>query len=47
MWQFRLPNLTRPDLAVASYEDGDLVMVVPKDEEERESEREGWGEGST
>lgn len=47
LWRFRLPDSTRPDLAMASNEDGDLVVVVPKDEEERESsDTEVWGEGN-
>lgn len=45
LWRFRLPDSTRPDLAVARYEDGDLIVVVPKDEEEeRENQREVWGD---
>lgn len=50
LWRFRLPGSTRPDLATASYEDGNLIVVVPKgdddDVEEREDGREVWGEGS-
>ncbi|XP_074317148.1 uncharacterized protein LOC141653321 [Silene latifolia] len=30
LWRFRLPESTRPDLASASYDGGDLVVVVPK-----------------
>ncbi|KAL0435724.1 UNVERIFIED_CONTAM: hypothetical protein Sradi_0280300 [Sesamum radiatum] len=30
LWRFRLPSSTRPELASASYEDGELVVTVPK-----------------
>ncbi|GMH25802.1 hypothetical protein Nepgr_027645 [Nepenthes gracilis] len=45
LWRFRLPPSTRPELATASYVDGDLVVMVPKGAEEREIEREVWGDG--
>jgi len=49
LWRFRLPESTRPELTTASCEEGDLVIVVPKGEEEekgRENAREVW-EGNT
>lgn len=50
LWRFRLPSSTRPQLAVARYSDGDLVVTVPKggadEEEEREIPEEVWGEGN-
>lgn len=52
LWRFRLPASTRPELAVARYLDGDLVVTVPKggDEQEevdeRETGREVWGESN-
>ncbi|KMZ75358.1 hypothetical protein ZOSMA_116G00850 [Zostera marina] len=30
-WRFRLPSCTRPELAVANYVDGELVVRIPKD----------------
>ena len=30
MWRFRLPASTRPELATATYSDGELVITVPK-----------------
>ncbi|XVF28827.1 hypothetical protein REPUB_Repub15cG0065800 [Reevesia pubescens] len=30
MWRFRLPETTRPELASAVYEDGELIVTVPK-----------------
>ncbi|KAK6120074.1 hypothetical protein DH2020_046204 [Rehmannia glutinosa] len=30
LWRFRLPDLMRPELASATYEDGELVVTVPK-----------------
>ncbi|PIN14564.1 hypothetical protein CDL12_12798 [Handroanthus impetiginosus] len=30
LWRFRLPALMRPELASATYEDGELVVTVPK-----------------
>ncbi|PIN09013.1 hypothetical protein CDL12_18406 [Handroanthus impetiginosus] len=41
LWRFRLPAVTRPELASAAYEDGELVVTVPKGavvEEEEEEE---------
>ncbi|KAL2935699.1 17.7 kDa class I heat shock protein [Bienertia sinuspersici] len=47
LWRFRLPECTRPDLATATYAGGDLVVVVPKGEEQRSNGREVvWGEGN-
>ncbi|XP_071741312.1 uncharacterized protein [Rutidosis leptorrhynchoides] len=31
VWRFRLPASTQPELATASFSDGELVVVVPKD----------------
>lgn len=31
VWRFRLPACSRPELAVAGYDDGELVVTVPKD----------------
>ncbi|XP_059660483.1 uncharacterized protein LOC132306909 isoform X2 [Cornus florida] len=31
LWRFRLPASTRPELATAEYDDGELVVTVPKD----------------
>ncbi|KAK9070115.1 hypothetical protein SSX86_010515 [Deinandra increscens subsp. villosa] len=36
VWRFRLPPSTQPELATASFSDGELVVVVPK----------VWGEGN-
>ncbi|GAB4830400.1 hypothetical protein Ancab_020037 [Ancistrocladus abbreviatus] len=44
LWRFRLPASTRPELATASYVDGDLVVTVPKAPEEEEEEGESEGE---
>nr|XP_043638381.1 uncharacterized protein LOC122609398 [Erigeron canadensis] len=30
VWRFRLPDYTQPELATASFSDGELVVVVPK-----------------
>lgn len=30
LWRFRLPASMRPELASAAYEDGELVVTVPK-----------------
>ncbi|XP_074317876.1 uncharacterized protein LOC141653908 [Silene latifolia] len=30
LWRFRLPEMTRPELASAVYDSGDLVVIVPK-----------------
>ncbi|KAL7084212.1 hypothetical protein ACP275_14G211500 [Erythranthe tilingii] len=30
LWRFRLPATMRPELATAVYEDGELVVTVPK-----------------
>ncbi|KAK1263495.1 hypothetical protein QJS04_geneDACA009499 [Acorus gramineus] len=44
VWRFRLPASTRPELASAAYEDGELVVTVPKGAV-AEAEEEVWGEG--
>ncbi|PKI39510.1 uncharacterized protein LOC116207234 isoform X2 [Punica granatum] len=44
MWRFRLPQSTRPELASAVCVDGELIVTVPKGEEEEEEELED-GEG--
>ena len=31
MWRFHLQELTLPELATSAYEDGELVVTVPKD----------------
>ena len=36
VWRFRLPASTQPELATASFSDGELVVTVPKGEENRE-----------
>lgn len=33
LWRFRLPPSTRPELVSAAYEDGELVVTVPKEED--------------
>ncbi|KAL8548290.1 hypothetical protein ACS0TY_007567 [Phlomoides rotata] len=30
LWRFRLPASTRPELVSAAYEDGELIVTVPK-----------------
>ncbi|KAL0371292.1 UNVERIFIED_CONTAM: hypothetical protein Sangu_0447300 [Sesamum angustifolium] len=49
LWRFRLPASTRPELASASYEDGELVVTVPKgaaaEEEEDDDGAEDDGDG--
>lgn len=32
MWRFRLPEMARPELASATYRDGELIVTVPKGE---------------
>ncbi|XWS39296.1 hypothetical protein CRYUN_Cryun18bG0039100 [Craigia yunnanensis] len=47
MWRFRLPETTRPELASAVYEDGELIVTVPKGGEvENLEEGGGGGEGN-
>ncbi|CAL5427677.1 unnamed protein product [Camellia sinensis] len=51
MWRFRLPASTRPELASAAYNDGQLVVMVPKDANFNgldvvDREEEVWGEGN-
>ncbi|XP_047327153.1 uncharacterized protein LOC124930837 [Impatiens glandulifera] len=38
IWRFRLPESTRPELASAAFNDGELVVTVPKEVEEEEEE---------
>ncbi|XP_021897114.1 uncharacterized protein LOC110814082 [Carica papaya] len=45
MWRFRLPESTRPELASAVYEDGELVVTVPKGVGIEDSEEEGASAG--
>lgn len=42
VWRFRLPESTRPELASAVYEDGELTVTVPKGQGNGEF-REGMG----
>lgn len=48
LWRFRLPDSTRPELAYAAYDDGELVVMVPKgaasEEEEDDDEVDGDAE---
>ncbi|XP_039037831.1 uncharacterized protein LOC120175232 [Hibiscus syriacus] len=44
MWRFRLPETTRPELASAVYEDGELIVTVPKGGEVDER---GMGNGNS
>lgn len=48
LWRFRLPATTRPELVSAAYEDGVLVVTVPKgavaEDEEEEQGRGGGGD---
>uniref|UniRef100_A0A6J1C9P7 Uncharacterized protein LOC111009490 n=1 Tax=Momordica charantia TaxID=3673 RepID=A0A6J1C9P7_MOMCH len=50
MWRFRLPETTRPELASAAFVDGELIVTVPKGNEEESSEDDDggdiWGDGS-
>ncbi|GMY27386.1 hypothetical protein FCV25MIE_22628 [Fagus crenata] len=46
MWRFRLPESTRPELASAVFVDGELIVTVPKgDEEGVEDGEENGGDG--
>lgn len=46
MWRFRLPESTRPKLASAVFEDGELIVTVPKGGGlEGLEERDGGGGG--
>ncbi|KAG6433968.1 hypothetical protein SASPL_105587 [Salvia splendens] len=36
LWWFRLPPSTRPELVSAAYEDDELVVTVPKGEDEED-----------
>ncbi|XP_027367217.1 uncharacterized protein LOC113873337 [Abrus precatorius] len=38
MWRFRLPESTRPELASAVFVDGELIVTVPKGDEEENRE---------
>ncbi|KAK6141346.1 hypothetical protein DH2020_024896 [Rehmannia glutinosa] len=48
LWRFRLPASTRPEFASASYDDGELVVTVPKgaadDDDDEEEEDDGGAE---
>lgn len=46
VWRFRLPASTQPELATASFTDGELVVVVPKDVNLDGNQGELWGEGN-
>lgn len=48
IWRFRLPQSTRPELASAVCIDGELIVTVPKAEEEQVEGDEGelWGGGN-
>ncbi|XP_020550460.1 uncharacterized protein LOC110012152 [Sesamum indicum] len=41
LWRFRLPASTLPELASASYEDGELVVTVPKGAAAEEDDDDG------
>ena len=43
LWRFRLPACTRPEMAVAQYVDGELVVVVPKGAGSEEEEEDNDG----
>ncbi|PHT75359.1 hypothetical protein T459_18881 [Capsicum annuum] len=34
LWRFRLPPSTLPELATADFADGELVVTVPKEEDD-------------
>ncbi|KAL3647864.1 hypothetical protein CASFOL_008832 [Castilleja foliolosa] len=38
LWRFRLPASTQPELASAAYDDGELVVMVPKGAENEDEE---------
>ncbi|GFP81987.1 hypothetical protein PHJA_000342000 [Phtheirospermum japonicum] len=42
LWRFRLPDLVRPELASPAYEDGELVVTVPKGSAEMERSGRYW-----
>ncbi|XP_023527185.1 uncharacterized protein LOC111790497 [Cucurbita pepo subsp. pepo] len=46
MWRFRLPETTRPELASAVFVDGELIVTVPKGNEENSDDGGGdiWGD---
>ncbi|KAD6120021.1 hypothetical protein R6Q59_026142 [Mikania micrantha] len=46
VWRFRLPPSTLPELATASFSDGELVVVVPKDVNLDGNDAGVWGEGN-
>ncbi|KVH94370.1 uncharacterized protein LOC112518318 [Cynara cardunculus var. scolymus] len=46
VWRFRLPASTLPELATASFSDGELVVVVPKDVNLDGNQGELWVEGN-
>ncbi|GER24844.1 17.7 kDa class I heat shock protein [Striga asiatica] len=43
LWRFRLPASTRPELASAAYDDGELVVTVPKGAATTEEDEEDDG----
>ncbi|WOG94859.1 hypothetical protein DCAR_0314156 [Daucus carota subsp. sativus] len=50
VWRFRLPAGTKPEMATAVYSGGELVVIVPKGEEELDGmegddREEMWGDG--
>ncbi|KAA8550847.1 hypothetical protein F0562_002531 [Nyssa sinensis] len=46
LWRFRLPASTLPELATAVYNDGELVVTVPKDVNFVDSDDENSGNGN-
>ena len=44
IWRFRLPESTRPELASAVFIDGELIVTVPKGEENLENSEDENGE---
>ncbi|GMI95991.1 hypothetical protein HRI_003268400 [Hibiscus trionum] len=47
VWRFRLPETTRPELASAVYEDGELIVTVPKGGEVGNLEEGSMGNGNS
>lgn len=45
LWRFRLPGSTRPELATATYNDGELVITVPKGSSREEDDGDLGGTG--
>nr|XP_009767679.1 PREDICTED: uncharacterized protein LOC104218788 [Nicotiana sylvestris] len=44
LWRFRLPPSTLPELATAAFNDGELVVTVPKDPHEEDVDGADIGE---